>query len=111
MSRISAVAVEHAPLGELLEVALLAGRERMIDQDDIGSLGLRRQRDFVRLAAAHEEARVGPLATAGDGGDGLRARGSGELREFLQVFGIDGCAQPQAHEHGALTAAWALEHS
>ena len=33
-----AVAIEHAPLGELLEIALLAGRERVIDQDHIGAV-------------------------------------------------------------------------
>ena len=31
-----AVAIQHAPLDELLEIALLAGRERVVDQNDVG---------------------------------------------------------------------------
>jgi hypothetical protein len=41
----------------------------------------------------------------------LRARRQGELREFLQIFRIDLCAQSKAHENGTLTAAGAFEHS
>ena len=34
-----------------------------------------------------------------------------QLLELLQILRIDWCAKPQAHEYGALTAPWALEHS
>ena len=61
------------------------------------------------LAAAHEVARIGPLAAARNRGYGNGARGNGKLPEFLQILRIDGCAQPEAHEHRALTRAWALE--
>ena len=33
------VAIEHSPLDELLEVALLAGRERVIDEHDVRVVG------------------------------------------------------------------------
>ena len=38
------VAVEHAPLDQLLEIALLAGRQGVVDQNDIRRVGVRRHR-------------------------------------------------------------------
>ncbi len=43
-----AVAIEHAPLGELLEVALLTRRERVIDEDHIGFVARARLRAAPR---------------------------------------------------------------
>ena len=76
-----AVAVEHAPLDELLEVALLAGRQRVVDEDDVGVVGVRDRLDLLGLAAAEEVARVGPVAPAGDGGD--RDCAPAETRQLL----------------------------
>ena len=70
------VAIEHPPAGELLEIALLAGRERMIDENDVGLVRFGSRTQLICLAAAHEVARIGPLAPARDGGHGLCARGS-----------------------------------
>ena len=33
-------AIQHAPAGQLLEVAFLAGRQRVVDEYDIGLVGL-----------------------------------------------------------------------
>ncbi len=87
----------------LLEVALLARRERVIDEDDVGGLRRGDVTNLIRLAAAHEEPRIRALAATGDRGDRLRARRSGELRELLQIFRIDVYAQPEAHENRTLT--------
>ena len=106
-----AVSIEHAAAGELLEVALLARRERVIDQDDVGGVVFGDGPNFVGLAAAHEEAGIGTLAAARHGGNGLGPGRDGELPELLQILGIDLCAQTQAHKDRALTAPWALEHS
>ena len=106
-----AVAIEHAPLDELLEIALLARRERVIDENDVGLAAAARRAQLLGLAAAHEIARIGPLAPAGHGGHRQRAGGDGQLREFLQVLRIDRGAQSQAHQYGALTGPWAFEHS
>src|SRR4029079_7617844 len=59
-------AIEHATLEELLEIALLRGRQRMIEQDHLGVLGRGDGADLVRLAAAHEEARIRPIAPPAD---------------------------------------------
>ena len=39
-----AAAVEHAPAGQLLEIALLAGRQRVVDEDEVGAVRPRRLR-------------------------------------------------------------------
>ena len=67
--------------------------------------------EFLGLAAAEEVARVRTIAAPGHGGDRQRAGRNGQLREFLQVLRVYGCAQPQAHEYGALTSPGAFEHS
>ena len=48
--------IEHAYAGQALEVALLARRQRVIEQDQFGTLGARRTGDFLCLAAADEVA-------------------------------------------------------
>src|SRR6202042_3169674 len=54
-----AVTVEDAAAGEFFEVALLAGRERVVDENDIGGVVFGNGANLVCLAAAHEKARVG----------------------------------------------------
>ena len=87
-----AVTVEDPPAGQLLEIALLAGRERVVDENDVGGVVFGNGANFVRLAAAHEEARVGTLTATRYGRDRLRPRRDRELRELLQILGIDLCA-------------------
>ncbi len=105
-----AVAVEDASADQLLEVALLAGGERVVDEDDVGGVFCGHGTQLIGLAAAHEVARIGPLAAAGHRGDGLRSGGLRELPELLQILGLHRRAEAQANEHRALTGAWALEH-
>src|SRR6185437_3055004 len=87
-----AVAVEHPLTREGLEVALLAGRERVIHQDHVRLTGLGCVLQLLSLAAADEKSRIGPLATAGHRGNGLRARRERKLSEFLEILRIDLCA-------------------
>jgi hypothetical protein len=106
-----AVAIQDAATGELFEVALLAGRERVVDENDIGGVIFGNGANLVCLAAAHEEARVGTIAATRYGRDRLGPCRERKLRELLQILRIDLCAQPKAHKDRALTAPWALEHS
>ena len=105
------VAIEHAPLGELLEIALLAGRERVVDEDHVRRGARGELFQLARLAAAHEITRIGARAPSGEGGDRHGPCGHGELGELLQVLRIHGSAQSQAHQYGTLTSPWAFEHS
>ena len=71
-----AVAVEHAPLDELLEVALLArATARGRRGSTSASLAAATALELLGLAAAHEVARIGARAAAGDGRHRLRAGG------------------------------------
>src|SRR6185312_11321957 len=106
-----AVAIEHAPARELLEIALLAGRKRVIHQDHVRSAGLGRSLQLLRLATAHEETRIGPLTPARHRGDRLRAGRDRKLIELLQILRIDLGAETDAHQERALTGTRALEHS
>src|SRR4029077_8608567 len=106
-----AIAVEHAPFGELLEVAFLARGQRMIHQDHVRFARVRQLPELLRLATAEKVARIGPVTAAGERRDRQRAGRYGQLPELLQVLRIYGGAQSQAHEYGALTSPWAFEHS
>ena len=57
-------AIEHAALDELLEIAFLRRRQRMIEQHDVGIVLDGGGADLIRLAAADEEARIGAIAPA-----------------------------------------------
>ena len=83
----------------------------MIDEDDVGGVVFRDDPNLVSLTAAHEEPRIGTIAAARYGRNGLSPGRDSKLPELLEVLGIDLCAQTQAHEDRALTAPWALEHS
>src|SRR5215469_12886595 len=72
------IAVEHPPPGVLLEVALLARRERVIDEDHVRLARLRDAAHLLRLAAAHEESGIGTLAPARHGRDRSRTGGQRE---------------------------------
>src|SRR5690606_39956762 len=102
------VPVEDAPSGVALEIALLARRERVVDENHLGVALGRDVAHFVRLAAAHEKTRIGPLASSGDRGHGPYAGGEGKLGEFLEVLRIDLLPEPQAHKDCALAATGAL---
>jgi len=82
----------------------------MIKQDHFGILGRGDGADLVRLAAAHEEARVRPIAPPTDVRHRNGAGRARELLEFLDVFRVRGRANSKAHQHGPFTCAGSLEH-
>ena len=81
----------------------------MVEEHDLGVLSGRDILDLVGLAAADEVARIGSIAPAGNLRDGNGAGRERELLEFLEIFGVRGCADPETHEDGPLTCAWSLE--
>src|SRR5262249_37473560 len=60
-----AAAIEHAPPGQLLEIALLARRQGMVHQDQVGACGGGGRADLLGLAAADEVAWIRAFAPAG----------------------------------------------
>ncbi len=94
------VTIEHAPARQLLQIALLARRERVVDEDDVGRVALGDRAQLISLAAAEEVARIGALAPSGYGRNRLCACRLSELRELLQIFGLDRGAEPKADQNG-----------
>ena len=64
---------------------------------------LRRRADLIRLATADEQARIGAITPATDARDRNGARRKRELLELLDIFGVRGCADAEAHEHRPFT--------
>jgi hypothetical protein len=65
------IAVEHAPTRELLEIAFLARRQRVVDEDHVGLLGFGFLADLVGLAAADEEPGIRAITPTRDVATGL----------------------------------------
>lgn len=103
-------AVEHPHPDELLEVALLARRERVVDEHHLGAGVRDDDADLFGLAAADEEPRIGTVAPTGDGGRHHDAGGLGQLLEFVEVFLLDRHAEPEPHQHGSPASARSIKH-
>ena len=88
-------AIEHAALDELLEIAFLRGRQRMIEQDDVGVVLDGGRADFIRLAAADEEARIGTITPAADAHHGNGAGGARERSNSWMSSGSAGAPMPR----------------
>ena len=80
--------VDHPALQQAFQVAFLGRAERMVEDDQLG-LGRRDQRlEFLSLARADEEARVGRGARTADAPHHLGAGGLGEQHELLALVGL-----------------------
>ncbi len=82
-------AVDHTPLQIPLQVALLARRQGVIDQHQIGAGGLGCGLDLFQLAATDQGRRAGLIDACGERGRHRGARRLGKVGELLQhiVFG------------------------
>src|SRR5690606_13170591 len=97
-------AVQHTALEESLEVAFLAGRQRVIENDNVRALRGDDVANFLGLAAAGEIFRVGRMARARDSRKGNGARRQRELAQLVEGVGIVVTAEIEMHEDGALPA-------
>jgi hypothetical protein len=75
-------AIDHATLRELLEIALLHRRKRVIDEDQIGVGRLFLFFQFPGLAAADEKLRIRPFDARAQRADDTGSGGTGKLTEF-----------------------------
>lgn len=93
-------AIHHAAVERNLEIALLRGRERVIENDefDVARFALKAQ--FLDLAAADKHLGIGTLTAAGERDGGMGARTLCEQTEFFETgFEID-LAEIDADERG-----------
>src|SRR6185369_2293836 len=79
------VAVEDSRLERDLEIALLSGFQRLVDEDELRVRRPRAGRDLFDLAAADEVFRIGTIASRLNFGYDF---GSGGLRERAELLGL-----------------------
>ena len=99
------LAVDHAEVGEFFPLALLGGREAVVDDDHIALMGAGEFGDFRGFAGAAEEFLMHFTAAGEHGFDHLDAEGFDQFGEFFeQGFRLVGIARVEikAHQQGAL---------
>ena len=79
-------AVDHPPLNNLFNVALLRRTEIVIEEKNVGIHRSRRARDFLELAGANQGRRIGPIAPLQNLAHHLRPGTLGQRAQFGQRF-------------------------
>ena len=83
------IAIEHAQSRQLLKVALLTRRERVIDQNDFGAGIDRNLTNFIGLATTDKIFGIRTIALTRDGRCHRNASRLGELRKLVEIFLLD----------------------
>ncbi len=103
-------AIQHAAFQEFLQVALLAGRKRIVDQYQIRAGGFGRGLDLFQLAAADQGGRIGPIDAGGEQRRDAGAGGAGQIGEFLGGAIIRRAAGVGLDQEGVFAFAGTFEH-
>lgn len=77
--------IDDAPIKHSLQIALLSGCERVIEDDDFDVVRFAGKPQFVGFAAADEQGGVGAGAAARQRDGGMGARAGGEQAEFFET--------------------------
>ena len=105
-----AVAIDHPALQGLLKVALLNGRQGVIEDDQLGIGGGDHGRHLIDLAFAGKGPGIGTVPSSTDFGNDLATGRFGQQTEFFKlVLDID-LPEIQLHDDGALAGGGALMH-
>ena len=103
-------AVQHAGLQQALQVALLAGRQVVVDDHHLGTVLDDQLAHRFGLAAAQEVAGVGGVALAIDHAQHIGARRAGQLDELLMGLWVVPAVEIQVDQNGPLPGLRALKH-
>ena len=79
-------AVDHPPLHNLFDIALLRSAEIVIEKKQVGIHRRGRARNFLELARADQSCGIGPVAPLQNFADNLRARAPRQRAQFRQRF-------------------------
>ena len=79
-------AVDHPPLDDFFDIALLRSSQIVIEEKQVGIHGRGRARNFLQLACADQSRGIGPVATLQNFTDNFRARASRQCAQFSQRF-------------------------
>jgi hypothetical protein len=104
-----AVAIEYPAIRELLEIALLAGSQGLIDKHDIGAVFLGTYADFLGFARPDEILRIRPRSRREHETHAHGPRGCGECFELGRIVRVDRVSYSDAHQDGAFATARTLK--
>ena len=102
--------VQHARLDPRLQIALLARTEVVIDDDNLGPLGLHALGNLFSLSGADKVARIGCLPTPTDLTDDFSAGRDDELNELAMRFVEIPVVEVQVDEQRPLPELRAFKH-
>lgn len=91
-------AIDHAPVQRLLQIALLGGRECVVEDDDFDVVRVAREPQFFGFAAADEHLGIRAGTTTGEGDGGTGSRAGGKKTEFFETGFEIGLAEVDADE-------------
>ena len=91
-------AVVDRHLQMAFQIALLGRAQGLVEQHFLGTVHLGEHADFVGLAAAHEQRRIGHLALAGQACNGTQAGRAGQQAQLFQLAIEMGKAEIHAHQ-------------
>ena len=96
-------AVDHPTFQLAFEVAFLAGRQDMVEDDQVTLARLDQCTQLLDLARADEKARAGLVAADGQEIDDFRAGRAYQLQKLMRVFTVLLILVFQVNEYGAFT--------
>jgi len=91
--------VEHPAFQTPFEIAFLAGRQIMIEDDQFGARSLGRGGSFIDLAAADIQPGIRTITAAAEHSHHFRTRGTGQLEEFGAISLEIGAGELQMHQY------------
>lgn len=94
------VAVDHAALQRALQIALLARRQRVVEDHHVGAGGAHHGGNLLHLALAGEQRRIRALALALHHAQDFHLAAAHQLGAFRDAFLVVGITKIQADQDG-----------
>src|SRR5712692_8824278 len=103
-------AVDDRAAERLLQIALLRGRQVVIENRERGALLLQSSPDLLDFSGTREMGGVGSLAAPAHQGPRADSGAGGKQAELFDVLGVSAHTEIQAHEHGSVALRQTLSH-
>jgi hypothetical protein len=104
------IAIDNAARQRSFEVSLLARGQFVIEQHDVGFVGICKVKDFLDLAFARVGRRIRCLPLATDAGYRLGASAAREKREFFEPVVVVIRTEIELHDDRALASLRTVNH-
>src|SRR6266852_3261973 len=103
-------AVDDRAAERLLQIALLRGRQVVIENRERGALLLQSSPDLLDFSGTREMGGVGSLAAPAHQGPRADSGAGGKLAELFDALGVSAHTEIQAHEHSSVALRQTLSH-